>query len=577
MDSVAREEERIRNLFDSVESDEELIPGDSSDTENDLLNESVHNTDTEQECEGDSESENQDDMPLAQRLATYTAKDGSKWSKYPPPQNVRTRARNIVNIHLPTVKMAAKQANTPLDAWLSMIDDSIIDDIVTCTNIYISSVSGQYVRDRDANLTNSDELKALFGLLYFAGVMKSNNLNTKELWNTNGSGIELFPATMGINRFHFLLRCIRFDNIHTRDERKKVDKLAPIRNIFERIVKNFQNGFSPSEYVTVDEKLEPFRGKCPFRQYIKSKPAKYGIKIFGLADSRWFYTCNMEIYAGEQPEGPYRISNAAADVVKRLVTPISGTGRNIFCDNWFMSVPLAKDLLKDHNLTCTGTIRLNKRELPQELTEKRGREKYSSLFAFSKDMTITSYIPKPGRVVIVASTMHHDNKIDPDTGVEKKPVMITDYNLHKGGIDVVDKLCGTYTVSRKCKRWPLTVFFGMLNVSGINALVIYKNNIGVENRVERRVFLKDLGLQLCKAHIASRLSLHSLPIHLKTSIKRIAGVEDEPKKKKEKRVSGRCEVCPTRKDRKTHSSCCKCNKLICREHSVVCCEECAPH
>jgi hypothetical protein len=47
------------------------------------------------------------------------------------------------------------------------------------------------------------------------------------------------------------------------------------------------------ELVTIDEKLEKFRGNCPFRKYIASKPGKYGIKIYALVDYRIFYTQNF--------------------------------------------------------------------------------------------------------------------------------------------------------------------------------------------------------------------------------------------------------------------------------------------
>lgn len=30
------------------------------------------------------------------------------------------------------------------------------------------------------------------------------------------------------------------------------------------------------EFVTIDEKLETFRGRCSYRQYISQNPAKYG-------------------------------------------------------------------------------------------------------------------------------------------------------------------------------------------------------------------------------------------------------------------------------------------------------------
>lgn len=69
-------------------------------------------------------------------------------------------------------------------------------------------------------------------------------------------------------------------------------------------VHNCERSFSLGCYTTIDEQLVPFRGKCPFRQYMKSKPAKYmkskpakyGIKIFTLTDARMYYVKTMEVY-----------------------------------------------------------------------------------------------------------------------------------------------------------------------------------------------------------------------------------------------------------------------------------------
>ena len=51
--------------------------------------------------------------------------------------------------------------------------------------------------------------------------------------------------------------------------------------------------------------------------------------------------------------------------------------------------------------------------------------------------------------------------------------MIVDYNSTKGGVDTVDKLCAGYDVARNTRRWPMVIFYALLNVAGINSMVIY--------------------------------------------------------------------------------------------------------
>jgi hypothetical protein len=62
-------------------------------------------------------------------------------------------------------------------------------------------------------------------------------------------------------------------------------KLAPIPEVFEIFVARFRLAYIPTEYITTDVKLVPFAGRCPFRQYTKSKPEKYGIKFWVSADA----------------------------------------------------------------------------------------------------------------------------------------------------------------------------------------------------------------------------------------------------------------------------------------------------
>ena len=48
----------------------------------------------------------------------------------------------------------------------------------------------------------------------------------------------------------------------------------------ETIVIHLRQRFEPSTNLTVDEQLVEFHGRVRFRQYIDSKPGKFGIKTF---------------------------------------------------------------------------------------------------------------------------------------------------------------------------------------------------------------------------------------------------------------------------------------------------------
>lgn len=207
---------------------------------------------------------------------------------------------------------------------------------------------------------------------------------------------------------------------------KKIDNLAPIRTVFDEFVNRCKSFYTPGEYCTIDEMLEGFRGRCKFRQYIANKPNKYGIKIFALVDSRVFYTVNMEIYAGKQPIGPFLQNNSGASVVKRMIKPIATTGRNITIDNWFTSVPLAVELLKDYKTTMVGTLKKNKREIPTCFLDTKNRQICSTKFGFGdNNCLLLSYVPKKGKNVMMLSTMNTQGDIDPNSGDKKLPEVIS--------------------------------------------------------------------------------------------------------------------------------------------------------
>lgn len=416
LQSVEREENEAfdrptgafsRQLFEESEEEDVSLVG--SEDDEGLAQELEDVNVMEYEPDIDVQGQIQDDFDELEQIPVYsrlhhdivTKADGSRayisrnkamlWDMQPKLES-RPANRNILRIRMGCAVGEAKEAQTPLEIWKLFFTDSMVLDITNSTNIWVNSKRQNYSRERDTKETTPAEVKCVLGILYMAGVMKSSHQLLEDLWNCDGFGVEFFRCAMSIKRFKFLLIAMRFDDITSREDRQRIDKLAPIRDIFEEFVENCKLNYRVSEFVTIDEMLDSFRGRCSFRQYIKNKPAKYGLKIFALVCAKTFYTANLEIYAGKQPAGPYQIDNSAKSVVQRIVEPISGSGRNVTMDNWFSSIPLCFDLLADHRLTMVGTLRKDKREIPNLFLETKKRSVNSAKFAFKDKCTMVSYV-----------------------------------------------------------------------------------------------------------------------------------------------------------------------------------------
>ncbi|KAK9675031.1 Transposase IS4 [Popillia japonica] len=171
---------------------------------------------------------------------------------------------------------------------------------------------------------------------------------------------------------------------NAREKRRQHEKLAGIRDIFDSFVQNCQKHYIISEYATIDEKLEAFRGHCSFRQHIASKPNKYGIKMFALVDEKTYYTYNMEVYVGSSLK-----ENFHKGMTQRV---------------------LFYELLSQYQ-----------------------------------------------------NSMHFDDKIDPDSADATKSSIITFYNKTKSGVDVVDELSASTIVREIQNGGQCWLLYSLLN------------------------------------------------------------------------------------------------------------------
>ena len=142
-----------------------------------------------------------------------------------------------------------------------------------------------------------------------------------------------------------------------------------------------------------------------------------------------------------------------------------------------------------------------------------------------------------------------------------KPEIIQFYNQTKGGVDNLDKLVRTYSSIRKCNRWPVTLFFNLIDIAAYNALMCYVfTNLNYhKGKLSRRwLFLEELAFQLIgkDTHDAPDTSN---PPSTSTS---------------NRRKERRCLDCPRKDDKKTPEVCNKCEKPICKNHTKTFCFGC---
>ncbi|XP_022098500.1 piggyBac transposable element-derived protein 4-like [Acanthaster planci] len=492
-----------------------------------------------------------------------TARDGTVWSDLSVP-SAKAATRNIL-----TEAMGSKNlggASSPLELFNLFFPITMLEIILRYTN-----EEGLIKRGFAWVNCSMMELRSFIGLLFFLGLTKSGHERVKTFWRPGFFSRPLCECTMAGKRFQDILGMLCFDDRNTRAERKATDNFAPMRDVFEIFRSALVHHFSPSENLTVDEQLVAFRGRCSFKQYMPKKLAKYGLKFWASVDSNTHYIHNMQPYIGNE-QGRSE-TELGARVVKDLVEPVFGTGRNVTADSFFVSKALA-DYLWTKKMTLVGTIKENRKEVPDDMRKEqvRNRQVKSSHFRFSGLNTLVSFVPKQHRNVLLLSSMHHDATTNP---MSQKPEIIDYYNSTKAGVDTVDQMCSIYNCARISNRWPMVVFFHLMNCAAINAYVLFRQ-VHPRATTTRHDFLEELivGLTLPQIEIRrrypERLRQHTIDAFAYVGKKVVRQAKhQDPATHHARADSGRCRLCRPGEKRRSTRVCNSCSRFVCMQHSRV--------
>ena len=225
-------------------------------------------------------------------------------------------------------------------------------------------------------------------------------------------------------------------------------------------------------------------------------------------------------------------------------------------------------------MTITGTIKKNKREIPASMKEP-SKVVPVSKFCHPADLTLLMYTPKKRKFVLLVSSYMHTTK-----STDGQPNMIQHYNATKGGTGRFDQLFHAYTVTRRTNRWPIRIFFGMLDQAIVNARILRKCELVAQNsKAECKAihWLEKVYIHLMKPFLAQRLVVLTLRKSIRLAIQSIVDENASPQRTYQPVTLEnwqRCGLCPRKMDRKIKVACASCETPICKDHRLNFCYNC---
>ena len=272
-----------------------------------------------------------------------------------------------------------------------------------------------------------------------------------------------------------------------------------------------------------------------------------GIQGVILAEVSSGYVYDWKLYEGKKYLTQKK--NLSFSIVTDLVTGLENKGHKLYADNYYTSIDLAL-ALTEKQIGLTGTIRSNRRRLPENIMKIKKIEKGKSLVARSGNIQFLRW--KDKKDVYMVSTVYDAFR----NNTSEKPNMIQEYNNHMRGVDRGDQMASYYSFDHRSIKWWKRVLFSLMETALLNSYIIYKK--AQISRFSLLQFREHVVSELWSDY-ASSLVQENAPLN----IPRLS-----QKHELSQRVKKNCYVCSTSQIRKTTTYyCVECDKNV---HAVPC-------
>lgn len=467
------------SLEDPVKDAASLPEDDVEDNCSDVeVSDKEENTDTQEQETSDSE----DSLPLSLLSALIKKKKNKKMDILWKEKSLQLNEDQLRFTGDTKLTASICKLETPYEFFNYFFSNDLIQQIVCQTNLY----AVQKRPERPAVFTEI-EIKQYIGIIIYMSIVHMPN--TRSYWSEE---LRFAPVAdiMPINRFEKIRQYIHFNDNQTFIPRDQPghDRLHKIRPVVTHLNKKFQS-IALEQHLSIDEQMCSTKVKHYMKQYMPMKPHKWGFKFFVLAGVSGF-AYKFEIYTGQEKlerldEEPDL--GVTSSIVLRLARCIPRHKNYIlYHDNYYTALRLMVHLARE-GIYSLGTIRRNRLpncKLPTEASLKNAPRGACYEYVATVDgVDISSIIWKDNKYVTLISSFVGKNPISQVKRFDRKekknievdcPNIITEYNRHMGGVDLLDSLMGRNKISIKSRKWYMRLFYHLIDMILVNSWLLYK-------------------------------------------------------------------------------------------------------
>ncbi|XP_037930822.1 piggyBac transposable element-derived protein 3-like [Teleopsis dalmanni] len=325
-------------------------------------------------------------------------------SSFQKPKWKKTKITKFRNHHNATAlfekqnELIAKLSGKNVVEYVELfLDDEVINYIVEQTNIYA------HQNNVGSDVCNKTNIVRFIGFLLLTGY---HTVPQVELYWSNKSdlGVPIVQQAFSRAQFRTIKKYIHLANNETLNSMDRFAEVIPLINLMNK--KFMQFGIF-EEHISIDEQMVPYFGRHSCKMFVRSKPIRFGFKIWALASSDG-YIFNTIPYAGASQ--PYdKKLGLGAHVVLELLKNVENPQHHLV------------------NLTTVTTV-----------------------VTWQGNATVT-VVTNFELINPLGKTRRYNRKEHKFVHINQ-PIVIKNYNSYMGGVDMADNGISSYRINARGKN-----------------------------------------------------------------------------------------------------------------------------